>query len=240
LLDIKRFLHVSTVDVYPPHVPTHQCDEEIRLRKKRRHGYSVTKTEGENVVKATDLPWTITRPAAVFGPKSWSFGWEEAQIIWNGHDQWFNGVYINGANHAFGGVYLDDCIDHMFCAAVAPKALKQTYNCSAYQDVTWRQYYHALADGIGKRRPTFSIPLWLAKIVAWGMETFYHMMGWEGSVNDRPLLTLFLLGLIGRPQLWPMARSEQDFQWKPKISFEDAMRRTTPWLKRTLTDIHGP
>lgn len=38
-------------------------------------------------------------------------------------------------------------------------------------DVTWRQYYHALADGIGKRRPTFSIPLWLAKIVAWGMSS---------------------------------------------------------------------
>jgi len=229
---------VSTVDVYPPHVPTNYCDENIYIRKKRRYYYSTTKAEGERIClrahKEWKLPVTITRPAAVFGPESWSFGWEEAQIMWYGDKSWFNGVLINGSYHSMGGIYVDDCIDHMISAANSENTIGKIYNASVYHQVSWREYYNSIADGLEIRRPTLSIPLWFAKCVAVVLETIYTLMRWESSVDDRPLLTLFLLGLIGRPQLWPMDASIRDFNWKPKWSFTAAMRNTIPFLKREL------
>eukprot|EP01127_Copromyxa_protea_P004649 TRINITY_DN14480_c0_g1_i1.p1 TRINITY_DN14480_c0_g1~~TRINITY_DN14480_c0_g1_i1.p1 ORF type:complete len:419 (-),score=62.13 TRINITY_DN14480_c0_g1_i1:44-1129(-) len=241
----ERLVHVSTVDIYPPHVPTDHCVEDIYIRKDRRHYYSVTKAKGERIAlkahRDHGVPVTLTRPAAVFGPRSWSFGYEEGKIIWDGRDEGFNGVYINGARHSMGGIYIDDCIDHMIEASKSPNTIGKIYNASVYHNVQWRDYYCELADGLEVRRPTLSIPQWFSKIVAFAFETVYHYAGWGlTQVEDcRPLITLFLLGLVGRPQLWPMEASVRDFGWRPKWSFAAAMARVHSWNKRQFLEQDG-
>eukprot|EP01124_Arcella_intermedia_P021842 TRINITY_DN3121_c0_g1_i1.p1 TRINITY_DN3121_c0_g1~~TRINITY_DN3121_c0_g1_i1.p1 ORF type:complete len:356 (-),score=33.99 TRINITY_DN3121_c0_g1_i1:52-1119(-) len=225
LTSLKRFLHVSTVDVYPPDVDTKNCDESIAIPTKRRAWYSITKALAEQIVlkaKAEhNLPVTIVRPAAVFGPGTWSFGLVEAQVLYDR-----KGVLISGGQNACGAIYIDDCIEHMIQAARSPNTIGKIYNSSAYHKETWRMYYDAIADGIKVPRPHWSIPLWFAKIVAWLMETIWWLRGWK----ERPYLTLFLLGLIGRPQLWPIGASERDFGWRPRFSFQEAMSRHCAWL----------
>jgi len=229
LPNLKRFLHVSTVDVYPSQIPTKDCFEEFtKISPFRRAQYSITKTLADLIVidahKQHQLPITIVRPAAVFGPYSMSFGYVEAKILRSEH-----GLLISGGDHACGAIYIDDCVEHMILASRSPNTIGKIYNSSAYQDKTWRMYYNALADGIGSPRPRWSIPYWLAVIIAWWMEFYWS---WTKR-KERPYLTLFLLGLIARPQLWPIVASERDFNWKPRISFEEAMNRHCTWL-RTL------
>lgn len=64
-----RFLHVSTVDVYPPNVPTIQCTEDVELTTDRHAWYSVTKTLAEQSVldlHKKGTPVTILRYARSF------------------------------------------------------------------------------------------------------------------------------------------------------------------------------
>jgi len=141
-------------------------------------------------------------------------------------------VLISGGENACGAIYIDDCVEHMMKAALSENTLGKIYNSSAYHDKTWRMYYNAIADGIGSPHPRWSIPLWFAKIAAWIMEFIW----WLGNIKERPYLTLFLLGLIGRPQLWPITASYRDFGWKPRIPFEEAMKMHCAWLNTTDLD----
>jgi len=172
-------------------------------------------------IKNHNLPVTIVRPAAVFGPGSMSFGYVEAKIL-----RRESGILISGGDHACGAIYVDDCVEHMILASRSNNTIGKIYNSSAYHNKTWRMYYDALADRTNSPRPYWSIPYWLGLTIAWCMEFYWS---WKGEA-DRPYFTLFLLGLIGRPQLWPIVASERDFNWKPRISFEEAMNRHCLWL----------
>jgi nucleoside-diphosphate-sugar epimerase len=57
-----------------------------------------------------------------------------------------------------------------------------------------------------------------------------RFMDWE---DDRPLLTLFTIYLVGRGQEWNSNKAINVLGWKPKWKFEDGMNNELKWLKET-------
>jgi nucleoside-diphosphate-sugar epimerase len=226
--NLKRFLHVSTVDVYDPSRPTTECHEDVLLGSKRHAFYSITKVMAERaVLKAAaehNLPFTILRPSVVFGPGSWSWGLEDAQLIYQGQ-----GVLIDHGRATCGAIYVDDVVSALPLAAESPKSIGKIYNLADNIDVTWKAYFDALSQGLGLPPVKKSIPYWLAYLVAYLSEWIW----WILRKKNRPVLTLFVLALIGRDQKYPINRAFEDFGWRPVVPFQEAMLRTTKWLLET-------
>jgi len=168
-----------------------------------------------------NMPYTIVRLGAVFGPGTWSFGLVEAQIL---HRRKF--VFVGGGKFASGVIIIDDAIECLLQAALAAGSLKRIYNAAANFEVTYRTYYSSIAHGIQAPIPWLSIPVWFARILATLFEFFYRIF----RVDHRPLFTHFILNLMARNQLWPIAAAKRDFGWEPRVPFGVAMARHVQWL----------
>src|SRR5215471_3618278 len=160
---LQRFLHVSTTDVYGyPAVP---CDESHPLTDVGLP-YNRTKCQGEECVwqaSRRGLPVTIVRPATIYGPRSKDFGAEIAKLIRRG-----TMALVDGGRSPGGFCYVDNAVDAIIRAATVPATLGRPYNLADGTAVPWRRYIDALADGLGERRPSISIPAALAFPLASG------------------------------------------------------------------------
>lgn len=231
--NLKRFLHVSTVDVYGDSRPTSECNEDVYVSSRRQAFYSTTKVLAERVVmkafQEKNLPTTILRPSVVFGPGSWSWGLEEAQLMYQGR-----GILIDHGKATCGAIYIDDVVSALSMAALSKNSIGKIYNISDNANLSWLEYFNTMAKGINLPPIKRSIPYWLAYMVAYILEWVY----WLLRKKNRPVLTLFVLALIGRDQKYPIHRAQQDFGWAPTIPFSVAMMRTTKWLLETKLYMH--
>lgn len=58
-------------------------------------------------------------------------------------------------------------------------------------------------------------------------ETWFRVWG---ITNRRPLATRFVLALVSRDQLWPVASAREDFDWQPQVLFEDGMKSMCDYI----------
>ena len=221
---LQRFLHVSTTDVYG--YPIDPCDESHPLTDVGLP-YNRTKCQGEEAVwrasRDRGLPVTVVRPATIYGPRSKDFALEIANLIRQG---WM--LVIDGGRAPGGFSYVDNVVDALIRAALAPQALARAYNLCDASGTTWRQYVDALADGLGERRPRLNLSAAAAFSLAGLAELSYRAL----RISTRPLLTRHAVRLLSRNQEFPATRAREDFGAAPRVSFEEGVERTVDWLKR--------
>jgi nucleoside-diphosphate-sugar epimerase len=217
---VRRFLHVSTTDVYG--YPRHPCDESGPLTDVGLP-YNRTKCQGEELVReasAAGLAVTIIRPATIWGPRGKAFAADIAQLIRQGLM-----AVLDGGRSPGGFCYVDNAAEALIAAAHAQETLGRAYNIADGTGVTWRTYVDALADGLGRRRPWIDIPSAVAFPLAFAMEAARRCL------PGRPLLTRHAVRLLSRNQEFPIESARRDFGFRPEVSFEEGMARTIAWLK---------
>jgi nucleoside-diphosphate-sugar epimerase len=214
---LRRFLHVSTTDVYGyPHVP---CDESQPTRDVGLP-YNRTKILGDELVRESKLPFTIVRPATIYGPRGKDFATTIAMHLRQG-----TMAVIDGGRAAGGFCYVDNVVDAMIAAAASDVAVGQVYNISDATDMNWRTYVDAIARGIGTRRAWINLPAGLAFALARAFE----------MLPGRPMLTRHAVYLLSRSQEFPIAKARRDFAYAPRVSFEEGVARTVAWLTASRT-----
>lgn len=218
--DLRRFLHVSTTDVYG--YPVEPCDESHPVTDTGLP-YNRSKALGEALARESDLPVTIVRPATIYGPRGKAFTSDIAKLLRQG-----TMATIDGGRSPGGFCYVDNAAQAMIDAAQSPRTLGQTYNLADGTGVTWRDYVDALARGLGLRPPRIDIPARLAFALARAMETPYRLL----PVPGRPMLTRHAVYLLSRNQEYPAAKARRDFGFSPAISFADGVARSVEWLQR--------
>jgi nucleoside-diphosphate-sugar epimerase len=217
--DFKRFLHVSTTDVYG--YPRRVCDEtqpavDVGLP------YNRTKRLGEHAVQDSNLPFTVVRPATIYGPRSIPFGSEMATLIRQGLM-----AVIAGGAAPVGALYVDNAVDAMILAASATESLGRVYNLADGTGVTWRAYVDALATGLGLKRPWIDLPRRAAFAVAWACEAPFRYLKAPG----RPLLTRHAVYLLSSDQEFPIDRIRRELGFAPAVGFEAGIANLIQWLK---------
>ena len=84
--NLRRFVHISTIDVYPHSVPPSQCFETVPAVSQSPYGYTITKSEAERIV-IRESPgrecYCILRVGVVYGPHTYSFGYVEAGVAFS-------------------------------------------------------------------------------------------------------------------------------------------------------------
>lgn len=144
-LGIKRFIHLSTTEVYGN--VTGEVDEMFPLQR-TGNSYADAKIRAEELCRdysARGLPVTVIRPPIVYGPfgKTWSVN--IAQKIQSGN--W--GTFKRQGEGACNLIYISDLVVGILDAARSEHAVGQAFNLNGADTLTWNTYFARFNAALG-------------------------------------------------------------------------------------------
>lgn len=145
--------------------------------------YHRTKWEGEEVVRASGLDWTIFRPSLIFGPGD-GFTGTLAPLV-----RRLPLVPVLGdGTYRMQPIALAEVV-HCFVAALDdPTTIKQTYQLGGPEALSYDEVIRRIARALGLRRTLVHIPLGLARLLVSAIQRF------PGAPITRDQLTMLLEG----------------------------------------------
>ncbi len=172
--EVRRFIHLSTTDVYG-HPGGPAIDESFRPDGRLHNWYAHTKRQAEEEVRHAQendrLETVILRPATVYGPGSADVIGEIARAIRAG-----NMLLVDRGRAVAGLCYVDNLIDGALIALHHEAAPGNAFNVSDGLSVTWRQLTDDLAAGLGCRKTRWSMPYTLANAIGFSLEHGYRLL----------------------------------------------------------------
>ncbi len=137
LAGVKRFVHLSTIDVYG--------EAEGDVDEKIPYGYSgneygESKIESEQLCTEyyrKGLPVVVLRPSIVYGPynKLWTLKFVERLVSGN----W--GIFDGYGDGLCNLVYVRDLVEAILLSICSDKAAGDTFNISGDEVITWNEYF---------------------------------------------------------------------------------------------------
>jgi 2-alkyl-3-oxoalkanoate reductase len=218
---LKRFVHFSSLGVYAArhHYGT---DESEPLPAHHVDGYTQTKVESEELAlryhREHGVPVVVLRPGFIYGPRDRTV---LPKLMDNLRRRKVN--YIGGGKRALNTIYVGNLVEAAFLAVEKPGAVGQVYNLTDGEAVSKRRFIEAIADGVGLPRPNpVSVPLWLARVLAWWQ---------EGRARRRrspksPRLTQGRLKFLGLNLDFSIDKARRELGYRPRYSFDEGMKET--------------
>jgi nucleoside-diphosphate-sugar epimerase len=143
---VKRFVHLSTIDVYGG--ATGEVNEDVPLMK-TDNDYGNTKIEAENHcwrhIEQKTLPVVILRPTIVYGPfcKLWIAKF--AERLQSGKWGTFTGVGEGTCNL----VYVHDLLQAIYLSIESDRGLGKAFNINGREMITWNDYFTRFNNALG-------------------------------------------------------------------------------------------
>lgn len=222
---LKRFVHLSSLGVYEArhHYGT---DETEPLPDTHLDGYRVTKVESEKLALAEfrkhGTPVTVIRPGFIYGPRDRTVLPRMAERLSKG-----SVVLIDRGRHALNCTYVENLVEAIFLAVDNPNAVGEAFNVTDGEVVSKRRFLDTFADGLGLKRPKWSMPLWLARPLArWRENVFLR----KGKPHP-PLITQAGVRFAGLNLDFSIAKARTVLGYDPHVSFDEGMRRTLAWYQ---------
>jgi nucleoside-diphosphate-sugar epimerase len=225
---VRRFLHVSTTDVYG--YPGERGVDETYAATRFRNWYAQTKLEAESEVRriaaTAPLETVILRPATVYGPGSKEVIGEIARAIRGRH------MLLIGGGRAIAGLcYVENLLDAMLLGLRHAAAPGHAFNVSDGLDVTWRQLVDDLSDGLGAARVHWSMPYWLASGVGATLELGYRALHGATGLSASPLLSRQAVQVLGCNQDFSARKLRETLGWEPRVGYDAGLEATLAWLR---------
>jgi nucleoside-diphosphate-sugar epimerase len=180
--------------------------------------YPDSKIAAEALVRQSNLPYVIIRPASTYGPRgtAWTIGPIEqirhGNLVLLGRDR---GLVTPG--------YIDNVVDGLCLALASPGALGQTFNLCDDCAVTYREFYTAYARMLGKPSlPT--VPEWSAGL------TRLPLTNRVRRLLGKPAIGRWSRHFRTNPSQFSVAKAKAVLGYQPLIDFTEGMRRTEAWL----------
>jgi nucleoside-diphosphate-sugar epimerase len=225
---VRRFVHVSTTDVYGN--PGGRGVDETFVPVGFANWYSETKREAEaaltRISAETGMELVILRPATVYGPGSRDVVGELMTAVRGGY------LPLIGGGRAIAGlVYVDNVVDAVLLALSRPEAAGETFNVTDELSVTWRQFLADLARGMGYRSPRIRLAPKLALGLGIGLEEGYRRVrGWTG-LSLAPLLSRQAVQVLAVDQDFSSAKLRRVLGWSPTVDYPGGLSATLTWLR---------
>jgi 2-alkyl-3-oxoalkanoate reductase len=222
---LKRFVHVSSLGVYAArhHYGT---DESEPLPEAHIDGYTQSKVECEKLAleeyRRHGTPVTILRPGFIYGPRDRTLLPRIAGRLAKGDI-----IYIARGKYALNTTYVGNLVDAILLAADHPKAVGEVFNVTDGEFVSKRRFFEAIADGLGLPRPSRSIPLWLAKVLARWREGKFR----RENRPHAPKITQAGVKFAGLNLDFSIAKARTVLGYDPRFGFDEGMGRAVEWYK---------
>ena len=226
---LARFVHVSSLGVYEArhHYGT---DETEPLPENHIDGYTQTKVESEKLAleyhRKHGVPVAVLRPGFIYGPRDRTVLPRLAQRL---RDR--DVIYIAKGKNALNTTYVGNLVDAILLAVDNPAAVGEAFNITDGEFVSKRRFFEAIADGIAAPRPKRSVPLFLAKFVAWRRERKYR----RENRPTPPKVTQAIIKFAGLNLDYSIAKARTKLGYAPRVQFDDGMKAALEWFRANDT-----
>ena len=221
---LARFVHVSSLGVYEArhHYGT---DETEPLPENHIDGYTQTKVESEKLAleyhRKHGVPVAVLRPGFIYGPRDRTVLPRLARRL---RDR--DVIYIAKGKNALNTTYVGNLVDAILLAVDDQVAVGEAFNITDGEFVSKRRFFEAIADGIGAPRPKRSVPLFLAKFVAWRRERKYR----RENRPTPPKVTQAIIKFAGLNLDYSIAKARTKLGYAPRVQFHEGMAAAIAWF----------
>lgn len=213
---VRRIVHVSTVAVYGNVLP-------VRVAEDAPLGYgcspyAITKAAGEAVVRELDVPYTIVRPAMIFGPGS---------NMWTANAFRLAKLrptpFLGAGDKPAPAVYVEDLADLLLLAATHPAAEREIFNAVIDPAPTWREFIGAYSALAGHSE-WLALPPALGRMLTWPM-----LLGAPrySTARDFPDMIEQVLG----PSSFDAGKARRLLGWQARTTPAEGARQSAAWLR---------
>ncbi|QDU38375.1 3 beta-hydroxysteroid dehydrogenase/Delta 5--_4-isomerase [Maioricimonas rarisocia] len=222
---LKRFVHISSLGVYPAR-DHYGTDESVSPNKEGIDGYTLTKVESEELfleyVRRNNLPGLALRPGFVYGPRDRTV---LPRIIERLRDGKF--AYLGSGEQLMNNTFVENLVDAVFLALERDDLVGEVFNITDGRLVSKQEFIESIADSAGLRKPTKHVPLGVAKVLATVMETAWRTLG----KDEAPLLSQARIKFLGLNLDYSIEKAKRELNYQPKVDFRDGMQRTMEWFR---------
>ncbi len=182
--------------------------------------YGRSKLQAEQAVARyrNDLPITIVRPAAVYGPRDRDF--------LEAFKQASRRVALHAVprDHSFSLVHVTDLVDALLRAAERPVAAGRTYFVADEVPVTWGQFYDAIAAAAGSRPLQLQVPSAAVRVAAHAGDLLSTLTGRSTLLNRNK-------AALARPRWWlcDASQARAELEWRSTVPLQEGVRETYNW-----------
>ena len=220
---VNRFVYVSSFGVHS-FINSENMNEESPTIPPPFH-YCQTKLDAENLVmkyhQQRKINVTVVRPGVVFGPGNTDFFHTKA--LKSGKTIYFgDGRILNPY------LYIDNLIDGLILAGTKDEASGEIYVITDGTKITQRNFNEMICKEMGITPSSISINSELAYAVAWFLETIYHFF----RIQNRPFITRFHVSFARNNYHFNIEKARRDLGYVPRISIDEAIRRTVDWYRK--------
>jgi nucleoside-diphosphate-sugar epimerase len=224
---LKRFVHVSTAGVMGlgqagrPHVET---DDPNPVTP-----YSKSKLSGERALLELcgELPLTILRPPAIYGPRD-----DEILAFFQMVRRTRAAFRLGGSMKTMSLVYATDCADACLRAIDADVPSGSTYFLEDGRTYSFEDMAEAIAAAYGLRLlGAPNIPKPIVQLAALGSELFGRATGKVMIFTREKLPELLMEHFVV-----DSSAARSDLGWQPAVTFPDGARVTAEWYRRERWD----
>jgi nucleoside-diphosphate-sugar epimerase len=216
--DVSRIVFLSSLAAMGPSVSRDQpVSETTPALPVEQYGRS--KLDAESVVITSGLPFTILRPAAVYGPGDRDF-LELFRLA-------RHGIAIHAANRMqwISIIHVRDLVDAVVRAVMTDEAVGRVYCLGNEHPVQWAELFRLAAKCAGQR-------LWVdIEIPSWFVD-FGARIG-DAVANVRGKAGLWTSGktALAKPTAWVCSSvlARRELALGPEISLEDGFCETYRW-----------
>ncbi|MEM9073601.1 MAG: NAD-dependent epimerase/dehydratase family protein [Myxococcota bacterium] len=217
--DVRRFVHVSSLTSYGPSTPGRPTREEDPRRPVEHYGRS--KLEAEEIVEdERNLPWTIVRPAGVYGPGDVDY-LELFKITRRGIN-----LFFGNRRHHKSVIYIDDCVRAIALAAQSDRSQGQGYFLCDGSPLTWDDFQRHVVAAMDRRVLTLNLPGTFTQLAAVGGELATRIDGKARLLNRQK-------ARMGAQKAWTCSgeKAAQDFGFEAAVFPAEGTRLTHEWYQ---------
>jgi nucleoside-diphosphate-sugar epimerase len=217
---LQRFVFVSSLEVSGPAEGGAPVDVD---QERPMSTYGRSKLEAERLVKAakTELPVTILRPTAVYGPRD-----NEMVEVFRSVSRGVLPITGDGtAKLTF--VYGPDCAAACIRAIEARVPSGSVYFVSDGHVYVWREALLDVERALGTRAfVRVGLPFAVIDAVAVGVETYGRIR------NKAVMLTREKAKVVRESWVCGIEATTRDLGWKPEIMWREGTKLTADWYRR--------
>lgn len=218
---IKRFVLASSLTAVGPGHDLVPVDETTPYHPITTYGKSKMEAEKECIARFSEVPITIIRPPAVYGPRDKDIYAFFKSV--NGHMIPLSGF----GKKVLSFIHGYDLVDGIISAAENPKAAGQIYFISNEETYDWEQFGNIAKRILNKWAIGMRIPHFALYTVAAISESISRMQGKAALINIEKARDGVQTNWLCSPK---KARVELGF--KTKLSLEDGIANTIEWYKK--------
>lgn len=224
---LKRFVHVSTSGVMGLGAPgrKHQVDDEPAPQT----SYDKSKLAAERALLelAGELPITVLRPPAIYGPRDREI-LAFFQMVRRTRVAWRMGRSMQAVSM----IYASDCASACERAIFADVPSGSIYFVDDGQVYDYETMARAIADAYGiKLLATPSLPAPIVTVAAAASETFGKLTN-KVMMFTRDKLPM----LLAEHFVIDSSPARRDLGWEPAVPFAEGARRTAAWYRENRWD----